>query len=170
MRLVTSVTIALVGLLAVVGSAAATHSGGQGPGRDLVAGTGAVETGPIFVKLHVNAMSGPLGEDPRGHLTFRGNPPPFGAVDIQGRITCLNVFGNQTTVGFVVTKSRAGFPVGTFGEFSIVDSGEPGTLDRFEGRPTLGALPPGSAPSTCAPFDARQTMTQGNFIVHDATG
>jgi hypothetical protein len=158
--------MALMGLLVVAGSAGATHSGGQGPGQDLVAGTGAVENlvPPIFVKLHVNAISGPVGEDPRGNLVFRGNPPPFGAVDIHGDITCLNVSGNQATVGFLVTKSRAGFPVGTNGEFSIVDSGEPGPLDRFEGRPT-----PFNLPSECPLFDARQTMTQGNFIVHDAT-
>jgi hypothetical protein len=170
MRLVTTVTIALLALLATAGSAVATHSNGKGPGKDLVAGTGAVDTpvtpfGPIFVKLHVNAKSGPDGENPRGRLVFRGNPPPFGAVDIRAKITCVNVSGNQATVGFVVTKSRAGFPVGTNGEFSILDAGEPGAGgDRFEGRPVAGG-----GPSTCEPFFPRQVITQGNFIVHDAT-
>jgi hypothetical protein len=163
----------VIALLVTAGSAAATHSNGKGPRHDLVAGTGAIDTpvtpfGPIFVKLHVNAKSGPGGEDPRGKLVFRGNPPPFGAVDIHGDITCVNVSGNQATVGFVVTKSRAGFPVGIFGEFSIVDSGEPGTADTFEGRPTGGT---GQLPSTCELFQPRpQPITQGNFIVHDATG
>jgi hypothetical protein len=163
--------MALLALLAVAGLAAANHSGGKGPARDRVAGTGAVDTpvtpfGPIFVKLHVNAKSGPSGENPRGKIVFRGNPPPFGAVDVHGKITCMNVTGNQAVVGFVVTKSRAGFPVGTHGEFSILDAGEPGAGgDRFEGRPVAGG-----GPSTCAPFFPRQVITQGNFIVHDATG
>lgn len=153
----------MMGLLLVVGPAGATHNPGQGSARDFVRGHGAIETGPIIVELHVKANSHALGEGPRGHLVFRGNPPPFGAVDIDGRVTCLNVFGNQAIVGFVVTESRAGFPVGTNGEFSIFDGGRPGTLDRFEGRPTFLNLP-----SLCLPFPATRNVTEGNFIVHDA--
>jgi hypothetical protein len=167
--------MALVGLLAVAGSAGATHSGGAGPGNDLVAGTGAIDTpvtpfGPIFVKLHVNAQSGPFGIDPRGNVVFRGNPP-IGTppspveIDIQGRVTCLNVFGNQAIVGFEVTKSKAGpVPEGGGGIFSILDNGEPGTADAFEGGPLA------QPPTFCPPFPATRTITQGNFIVHDATG
>jgi hypothetical protein len=167
MRLVTTVTITVLGLLATAGPAAATHSNGQGPGRDLVAGTGAVENlvPPIFVKLHVNAKSGPFGTAPRGKVVFRGNPPPIGEIDIKGRVTCLNVVGNQAIVGFEITKSKAGpIPEGAGGIFSILDNGEPGTSDAFEGGP----LP--QPPTICPLFPATRTLTQGNFIVHDATG
>lgn len=164
-RLVAAVTIAMMGLLLVVGPAGASHKPGKtGPARDFVRGNGAIQTGPILVRLHVKANSHSLGQGPRGHLTFRGNPPPFGAVDFDGRVTCLNVFGNQAIVGFVVTESRAGFPVGTNGEFSIFDGGKRGSnLDRFEGRPT-----PGNVPSLCLPFPATNNVTEGNFLVHDA--
>jgi hypothetical protein len=165
-RLVTSVTIALTALLAVAGTAAATHSNGRGPGHDKVAGTGAVENlvPPVFVKLHVNAKSGPFGTNPRGNVVFRGNPPPIGDIDIKGRVTCLNVVGNQAIVGFEITKAKAGpVPVGAGGMFSILDDGEPGTGgDAFEGGP----LP--QPPTICPLFPATRTLTQGNFIVHDA--
>jgi hypothetical protein len=154
--------MALVGLLVATGSAGATHDRGRGLGFDLATGAGAVEAPGIVVKLGVFAVSGPNGERPLGHLVFQGNPPPLEAVDIIGRVTCLGVFGNQATVGFVVTKSKAGFPVGQHGEFSIFDSRKRGTPDRFEGRPTL-------MPSTCAPFDATNAVTKGAFIVHDST-
>jgi hypothetical protein len=162
-RLVTSATIVVIALLVAAAPAGAIHrQSGDGFGFDLTAGVGAIEAGPIAVKLAVIAYSGPQGEFPRGHLAFRGNPPPFGDVDIIGRVTCLNVSGSQATVGFRVTKSRAGFPLGTNGEFSIFDAGEPGTLDRFEGRPTAFNLP-----STCPLFDPANTITDGNFIVYD---
>jgi hypothetical protein len=160
----------VIALLVTAGSAAATHSNGKGPRHDLVAGTGAIDTpvtpfGPIFVKLHVNAKSGPFGTDPRGNVVFRGNPPPIGEIDIKGRVTCLNVVGNQAIVGFEITKAKAGpIPVGAGGIFSILDNGEPGTADAFEGGP----LP--VPPTDCQPFPATRTITQGNFIVHDATG
>jgi hypothetical protein len=162
-RLLASLTLAILSLFVAAGSAGATHSGGLGPSQDLTVGSGAVVFGPIFVELHVNAKSGASGEDPRGNLVFRGNPPPFGAIDIHGRITCLAVLGNQATVGFEVTKSRAGFPEGSGGLFSILDGGEPGTLDRFEGFPT------GPPPTFCPLFEPTRTVTQGNFVVHDAT-
>jgi hypothetical protein len=161
-RLATIVTMALVGLLVATGSAGATHDGGRGLGFDLATGAGVVENGPVVVKLGVLAISGPRGERPFGQLVFQGNPPPLEAVDIVGRVTCLGAFGNQATVGFVVTKSKAGFPVGQHGEFSIFDSRRRGTPDRFEGRPTMMA-------STCAPFPATNEVAKGAFIIHDST-
>jgi hypothetical protein len=161
-RLATIVTIALSGLVVAAGPAGASQGPVGAQGFDLAIGAGTIKAGPIKVKLGVFAISAPNGQKPGGQLVFRGNPPPFGAVDIIGRVTCLGVFGNQATVGFIVISSKAGFPVGTHGEFSIVDSSEPGTRDRFEGRPTV-------APSTCAPFDATNQITRGDFVVHDAT-
>ncbi|MCA1679504.1 MAG: hypothetical protein LC777_11415 [Actinobacteria bacterium] len=152
----------LLSLLVAAGVASATHNDAPGPRKDIVRGNGAIETGPILVALRVNARSGPSGENPRGQLTFRGNPPPFGAVDIKGRVTCLRVTGKVSTVGFVVTKSRAGFPEGSGGEFTVVD-GDPGAPDMFEGRPTP------APPTTCPPPFGGRPITRGDFVVHDAT-
>jgi hypothetical protein len=166
-RLFTSLALALLALLVAAGTASATHSDGAGPGQDLTVGTGALDdpAAGVFVKLHVNAKSGPFGEDPSGHLNFKGNPPGVPPIDIQADVTCLFVSGHDAVVGFVVTKSKAGpFPEGFPGLFAIHDGGEPGTADRFEGFP-------GFPDQLCAVIPVGATnppITQGNFIVHDA--
>jgi hypothetical protein len=156
----------MLGLLLVTpGVAGATHSNGEGPNHDSITGTGRIVAGPIDVFLHVNAKSGPSGVDPRGHVAFHAAPPavPF-PIDIQGRVTCLTIVGNQAIVGLVVTQSKEpGIPEGAGGIFTIVDMGEPGTLDRFEGSP----LP--APPAVCAPPFPGRPITHGNFVVHDAT-
>ena len=166
-RVLPLLLLALFSLLAVAGGAGATHSGGSAPEHDFAVGTGQITTetpfGTIEVFLHVNAMSGPSGEDPRGQVVFRGNPPPFPPIDVRGRVTCLRVEGNTSTVGFVITKSKTGFPPEGFGGlFSIVDGGEPGASgDKFEGFP----VPP---PASCPPPFGGRDITQGNFVVHGA--
>jgi hypothetical protein len=156
-------TVAIFGLLGLL--VAGVASAGEGrpfePTQDFVRGNGAIETGPVVVKLWIKARSGPSGENPRGWLRFRGNPPPLERVDIKGRVTCLRVTGNEATVGFRVTKSKAGFPEGSGGMFTIVD-GDPGAPDRFEGAPT------GAPPTTCPPALPGRDITSGNFIVNDA--
>lgn len=170
-RSLVAVAVSLTTLLMAAGLAAASHSNGKGPRHDMTVGTGALEDGPVFVKLHVNAKSGPLGQDASGHFTFQGNPPPLPpgvVIDVQGRVTCLTTFGNRSTFGFEVTKRKSGpFPVGSGGFFVVEDGGEPGTNDdRFEGVP---GLPP---PSVCPllPPPVRLPNTQGNLVVHDTTG
>jgi hypothetical protein len=157
-RVLAVVAFGLLCLLAAPGLAGAAN--GPGP-RDFVRGHGAIEIGPVLVELAVRARSGPSGEDPSGHLAFRGNPPPFGAIDIKGRVTCLRVIGRASTVGFVVTESNAGFPVGSGGVFTVVD-GILGAPDMFEGAPT------GPPPTICPlPFGGTP-ITRGNFMVRDA--
>jgi hypothetical protein len=158
-RVLTVVAFGLLCLLVPAGVASATN-GFAPTTRDFVRGHGAIETGPIVVELNVRAVSGPSGENPTGHLTFRGNPPPFGAIDIKGRVTCLRVIGRESVVGFVVTESNAGFPVGSGGLFTVVD-GDPFGPDRFEGVPT------GPPPTVCPlPFGGRP-ITRGGFMVRD---
>jgi hypothetical protein len=156
-------SLRLLSLCVLPAGASAGHSDGTGPKHDLVAGTGHIETGPIEVNLHVNAISDPGGEDPRGHFWFRGNPPPIGEIDVRGRVTCLRVTGTAATVGFEITRQKAG-PAGPTGAlFTIRDRGEPGAgVDQFEGFPT--PLPPTQCPP---PFGGRP-ITSGNFIVHGA--
>ena len=77
----------------------------------------------------------------------------------------MRVQGNAATVGFEVTKSKdpAIIQVGNGGYFSFVDNGEPGTNDKFEGFPI------GFPPTFCIPPFASRTVTNGNYIVHDAS-
>lgn len=151
-----------IALLVLAGIATANHSEGVGPSNDLVAGTGVILTPPIIVKLHVNAMSGPSGENPSGHVHFAGNPPPIGALEFHAQVTCLNVVGNRATVGMVITNSMEGpIPEGFGGLFSITDGGDLAP-DAFEGFPVF---PP---PVFCPPPFGGRPIAQGNFIVHDA--
>ena len=136
----------------------------QGPDHDFVVGTGQIQSGPIDVFVHVNAKSGPSGEDPQGHLVLRASPPavPF-AIDLEADITCLTVVGNHATVGLRVTKSKVPpLAPGNGGYFSFIDNGEPGSTDQFEGFP----LP--TPPTFCPLLPATRTVTNGNFVVNDA--
>src|SRR5688572_666896 len=112
-RLLAALFLALVASLALaVNAASATHSNGQGPKQDLAAGTGQTDSFGIEIKVHVNAQSGPSGEDPRGHFSYQA-VDPFSDFAISGRVTCLNVAGNLAAVGGVVERSNEpGFPAG----------------------------------------------------------
>ena len=162
-RAFVALSVGVAVLLVSAGIASATHSEGTGPAMDLVVGTGEIQTPPIVVKLHVNATSGPAGENPTGHAHFAGNPPPIGALEFQARVTCLNVVGNRATVGLVITHSMEGpIPEGFGGLFSVTDGGDL-SPDAFEGFPVF---PP---PVFCPPPLGGRQISEGNFIVHDAT-
>jgi hypothetical protein len=145
-------------------AASATHSPGNGPDMDKVDGT--VED--LFPStLHVNATSDPDGANPSGHLWYRADASSFSPVfDEVGEVTCLNVLGNDATIGMRIDRSKApGFPgVGNGFLFYVSDYGEPGDLDSHLDIPTL--TPPTTCP-TPVPFAFPQK--NGNFVVHDAT-
>ena len=162
--------VAASSLLVAPGVASATHSNGSGPNNDLVNGSvkleGVTPFGPVSIHVHVNAMSGPSGADPRGHLFFDGNPPGFPPLDFRGRITCMFVLGNRATVGGEVTNSKTPFPPeGSGFVFSFEDVGPPGSGDKFEGGPFPVPPPPGF----CPPPFAQRSSTSGNILVHDGT-
>jgi hypothetical protein len=164
---------ATLGLVIVMAAGIASAQGrGEGSG-DLVAGTGQIliPSLNVHVFVHVNAKSGPAGEDPRGRIIVRNVASIAGPlIDIQGRITCVTVQGNAATVGFEVTKSKEGsvVPEGFGGIFSFVDNGQPGasgnpaTSDKFEGHPLQ------TPPTTCPLQLATQPVTKGNYIIRDA--
>jgi hypothetical protein len=170
-RVLLCVASTLVVLLVAAGGASASHSEGAGPNMDLVVGTGQIDAvlpdgSVIDVFIHVDAMSGPSGEDPQGHVVFHAFPPavPF-PIDIQGSVICVRASGNRATVGFVITKVKEGpLPVGFGGIFSFTDNGEPGDMDMFEGSPA-----PAQVAAQCLFPPATRTATSGNFVVHDAT-
>lgn len=168
-------TLALLLSLAIVGGvgvgvAGATHSNGEGPDYDFVRGTWESATG---AKFHVNAKSGPSGEDPKGrfYVEFKeaaeATPPriPF---DFRGEVTCLNVDGNTARVGGRVTHAKGDLP-GNPAEgggflITVVDNGEPGDNDHAVGLPS-----PQGVPDVCPLRTTANPGQHGNFVVHDAT-
>jgi hypothetical protein len=164
-KLVATLTLALLAALALaVSPANATHSNGQGPQMDLAAGTGQLDAAGLALKAHVNAMSGPSGENPQGDFYLEAAissfPTPF---HVRGGVTCLNVVGNRATVGGVIERSdHPAFPEGS-GIFLFIRDDDEGVGDG------IAAGQNAAPPQTCQFLEPGLPNTQGNFIVHDAT-
>ena len=146
-------------------TASATHSSGEGPRRDLVAGSGSFDVSipsvTIALKAQVNASSGPSGEDPRGHFSVKGQV--FSDVsDYDVQVDCVRVTGNTAQVSGRVSRSRTPFPpVGQTAQLFVEDNGEPGSPGDTFGWgfniPCTGG------------FSGGTPVNHGNFIVHDAS-
>jgi hypothetical protein len=161
-----------VGLLALAVLpvvAGATHSNGKGPKKDFARGTGHFEgispIGQTVITMHVNARSGPAGQNPKGRFFVKRDLPT--ELRVRGRVTCLNVVGNQAVVGGRIERGRvpdAMFPIGGGILFQFDDNGN-GTVisDRMHGSPT-------ATPTVCPPPipAARLPVQRGNFVVHDS--
>jgi hypothetical protein len=163
-RLLAALFLALVASLALaVNLASATPGNAQGPKTDLAAGTGQTDFFGSEIKVHVNAQSGPSGEDPRGHFSYQAVDPSLD-FEISGRVTCLNVVGNRAVVGGVVERSNdPSFPAGEGVLIFIVDD-DKGAGDGFFAVAT-------DTPETCPPpppFEPPFPTNQGNWVVHDA--
>jgi hypothetical protein len=156
--------LAALGLAVVLASAwpaSATHSNGQGPEQQLVAGTGTLICCGMPM-VHVNAQSDQGGVDPRGHFWIRY---PSG-VEFGGAIVCVNTFGAASGVTGRIDRVKVpsplqGFVANNFLNIEISDFGEPGTADLVNFHPGAG-----SQPSGC-PIGANLPISQGNYIVHD---
>jgi hypothetical protein len=138
------------------------------PNQDLVSGTGHFELVGVFdTQIHVNAQSGPSGEDPRGHFfATQETNGGFADADFSGRVTCVSVKDNLAGVGGVVTKSKnPSVAVGSGILVSIEDRG-PGAEDA--GGALVTSEPPQEPPTEC-PFSFIAETQKGNYVVHDAT-
>jgi hypothetical protein len=157
--------VAWVMVFALSGAAGATHSKGQGSNKDFVNGTGKLVLGEATkLQIHVNAQSGPNGEDARGRFFARQKGPPFIEVDVRGKVLCLDVHGNTAVFGGVVTQSRIPtVPEGGGVLIEVIDSGEPDVADRADGY-----VNPEEPYYYCSPAYTNP-IKQGNYIVHDAT-
>lgn len=157
--------------LALPAAAAATHSGGQGPKQDFAQGTGHADL-PQFGQIgtfHVNAKSGPGGEDARGHVRLEILRNGALQAELRGRVTCLNVAGNRAVVGAEIERGEAaGIPdiVGTGAIFEFEDNGS--GSDAPPDRSNAGLV--GTPPEVCPPPPVVAVLPfgQGNFVVHDA--
>jgi hypothetical protein len=152
-------------LAMMAGGANATHTAGAGPNDDFATGTvqgGAPAT--VDFHIHVNANSGPAGENPKGQYFVRADIFVAGGVDFSGRVTCLTVVGNAAMIGGAVERSEATVPAEGTGVFIVAeDNGEPGDADRV--NLIFTATPPTVCP---APALFNSPILQGNFVVHDA--
>ncbi len=163
-RVFAALTLALLCPVALAVSAAnATHSNGEGPNKDLVSGTG--KSG---AEAHVNAMSGPSGEDPRGHVFIR-----FSSVDVTGEVTCLRVRDNRAVALGTVERNKEE-PSPPWSHFAVIID------DNGEGREPNDRLilavasspfvEEGPCPQELLELPITgSAVARGNFIVHDAT-
>src|SRR5688572_22230845 len=95
-------------LMIAPATVSATHSPGEGPDQDLASGT--MES-VIGTKFHVNAHSGPSGEDAGGHFYVERKEAVGPAqLDFAGDVTCLTVIGNVAFVGGSIDRSKTDLP------------------------------------------------------------
>jgi hypothetical protein len=131
--------------------------------QDFVTGTaqhlGADPPFPV-IQVRINARSKADGTRPRGHLAVQGTMP-FVQTS-RGRVTCLNVVGDQATVGIEIVKSTDPAMVGKGELWSVVDGGATGE-DRIAGFP----LTP-TPPIVCPPLFFNVPVVSGDYRINDA--
>jgi hypothetical protein len=165
-KLILALTLALLLALAVgTGVANASHSeqaNSTGPPKDFAVG-GGKHTDPaapdVAIQFAFSAHSGPLGEDPKGHVQLF-----FPEGVIHAEVTCVIVEGNEAFITAVSDELPGGIVV-----THAVDNGEPsdGQPDLlrnsfeefiFEDPERTGCFRPVLEPVP---------VTQGNIVVHD---
>ena len=174
------VLVGLLALLAVAlmpGVASATHSNGQGPDKDFVAGSGKgplpTPLGTFPAQYHANGQSDASGGAPAQGQWFTNIFPtgPFaglGTVTISGPIICVNAAGNLANWrGIIADSNQPGLAPPGYGVLSSwTDNGE-GANDPPDTQVGFLTPPPGPNPTCPAtPFTAGPNL-QGNLVVHD---
>jgi hypothetical protein len=155
------------GLLAVAALPSASTAGAH----DFVVGGGQHVLG--VVKEGVSAHSGPLGEDPQGHISgISVDPPPVTQPEqTNGDVICLNVVGNEAFILSVPTHGT--FPEGELILTHIVDNGNPVNgesvdLIRNSFLSNGGIILPEFGGGPCGtPVFPPVPVTNGNYLVHD---
>ena len=166
-RLSMALGLAVIGLGSWMGPAGASHSAGDGPSTDLVQGTARLAETSGGGQFHFDARSGPEGADPRG--MYYAKDGIFGLFTFTSEVKCLRVVGNVAYVGTEVTRAQEGVQEGDPVVFRVEDNGEPGAgRDRFVGGPGTDPETDCRNPAHQAALTlASQTISQGNFTVHD---
>jgi hypothetical protein len=140
------------------GSAKVARADGKGPQTDVVAGE--AQFAGLGAVIHINAQSGPNGEDARGHFSFAQT----GSASFEGDVSCLNVEGNAAYAGGTIVSSDNPALVGQGFMQLTTDNGSPGTSDQ-----SVTTQIGGPVPTTCpTPSPGGFTLTYGNYVVHDA--
>jgi hypothetical protein len=160
-RLLAALTLALLVCLVVgTGVANATHSeeaNSPGPPNDFAVGGGKHSSPPV--QFAFSAHSGPLGENPKGHIQLF---LPEGK--IKAEVTCLIVAGDQAFITGVSDELPGGIVV-----THAVDNGEPSDpqpdllRNSFEGFIFESPERAGCFLPVLPPVP----VTEGNIVVHD---
>jgi hypothetical protein len=172
-RSVSVLAVALGLSFTFAGVASGTHSNGQGPKKDLVAGTGTLVVPQPFAQapmVHVNADRDPVTGEVHGHWFIRyPTTTTPGGFDMRGPVVCLSTtVGHAGLVGEIerVNGSESfgglrGFVEENFVYIRIRDLGEPGLFDgaNFDGGTS-------NRPAGCPPGVDELPLSQGNYIVH----
>jgi hypothetical protein len=118
-------------------------------------------------QFHFNARSGPGGENPRG--MYYAKEGIFGTFTFTAEVRCLRVMGNVAYIGTEVTRAQEGVQEGDPVVFRVEDNGDPGAdKDRFVGAPGIDPETDCENVALQAVLTATsQTISQGNFTVHD---
>lgn len=134
-------------------------------GQDMLVGAGKrLNLAGQAVHLQVVAKSGANGEEARGWYSIT-RETASGTVSHRGTISCLVVDGNRANAQAVVEESTAPeIPVGSGFGIQITDNGTDDTNLNFFG------FSPGDFECGLFSDPAEVPITQGNFVVSDATG
>jgi hypothetical protein len=136
--------VKLILTTAIVGGALALPSVSSAappppPQLDTAMATGSSNgaAGSTFSNIHVDAHSGPSGENPGGSVSFDSTAEfqrPGGILTIpfrvSGPVTCLNVTGNEAVIKINATVELFGVESPAVWEINLVDNGGSG-LDTF---------------------------------------
>ena len=111
------------------------------------------------IEVRINARSNATGTDPRGHMTVDAT----GIHSYRGGVTCLNVVGNEATIGIEIEKSSDPALEGQGELWSVVDgagTGQPDRIAGYEITPT--------PPTACPELFFNVPVISGDYVVHDA--
>jgi hypothetical protein len=108
------------------------------------------------IQVRINARSDEAGADAKGYVTIQGGSP---VVPYTGRVTCLNVRGNEATIGIEIVKSSDPALEGQGQLWNVVH----GTPDQIAGFP----LTP-TPPTDCPPLFFSVPVISGDYVIHDA--
>jgi len=190
-RLVVALVVS-VGVLVFPGSASATHDlldfqsavdamravdatldPPPNDGRhDFVVGGAQTPASESGANVGISAHSGPLGEDPFGHVSYTipNRLGPGTTFQARIKVTCVTVAGNLAVVTGVQTNAASNdSPPGNH-LFALRDSGLPGgTGDGFMGF--SGAVSDADCRDPIWLIDAgiAPPIERGNILIHDAT-
>jgi hypothetical protein len=153
------VLLTLVVVVAVTSVAAGAAS------QDMLVGAGKrLNLAGQAVHLVVSAKSGPNGEKAGGWYSIT-RETASGTVSHRGTIYCLVVDGNRANAQAVVEQSTApDIPVGSGFGIQVTDNGTADTSLGFFG------FSPGEFECGIFSDPPEVPITQGNFVVSDATG
>jgi hypothetical protein len=159
-KLILALTLALLLALAVgtgVANATPPNDFAVGGGKHIDPAHPTVE-----IKFAFSAHSGPLGEDPKGHVQLYTDDGVINA-----KVTCVIVEGNEAFITSVSDELPGGIVV-----THAVDNGEPsdGQTDLLRNSFAPFIVESTEQPGCFLPTGELEPVpvTQGNIVVHDA--